>query len=709
MIQHQIILSTKVVEFALTDNEVIQALESWRNGLRRIWNICLARLNEFEQNSGQYIKAKERTNKYHQRSASCQLPIYYRKYYLNKQGSIVYGEKTDTFIYAPNSIIFEYEANYKNIQRNLVRQVVPSVDGKKGKTAQDWLKYAELSGEKIVITNSELLNQFGWDASEGSYYSCPIGVDYPCPLLKKIMLGHTQIFNPAFDKPMGLSVVTKEENLLNKEYQSMDDVPDFLQDKAVVKELSRIPSKYRYAIVKQISISYQEFLKSLWGKAKIKRGKPRFKKPNELPTSIINYNPDKKVKQIDGDYLCGVAYFRKIKLDGLAKRWRNYDGTIPVICVHAFVKRGGKWYIQLTGEFKSIVKDKQNKPYSTIACDLGIYRYFTCSGYFSRKLKGTDTIHNAVTNYFENPRWLRKNEAKLAEYQQRLSYKLTQQLILWLNHPEVTAVDIQSITRLSSENARSLKGCKSEASIIEKVGNTILQQMKRNLQKNRGYYEHILGKGKKIKFLEYQITRFHSKIAKNRRSFQHWLSFWIARNYDVFIAEDGLQSEKLKHKSNLKLDENKRAMRNNKKAKSGLSKSLSDGAFGQFLELCQEKLLANGKTFIRFACDGSKYKIFNHEYPNGKEFKLKKKHPTTQECPICGQKDKNLPYDKNQDPPHTCSNCGYTCGRDTRPAILMSCLLIDEGVITLESCSDMVRSAYLDRKAYGVNVPPKQK
>lgn len=693
--------SMRVVEFALTDKSVITTLESWRNGLRRIWNICLARLNEFEEYSGQYIKASDRTNKYHQRSASCKLPINYKTYYLDTNDCIVYSKTTDKRIFAPCSLIFDFEANYKQVKDKLVRQIVPSVNqDKKGKTTKQWLQYAELSGEKIVLTNSSLLNQFGWDATEGSYYSCPIGVDYPCPLLKKVMLGHTQIFNPAFDKPMGLSIVTKEENLLNKEYQSEAEIPSFLHDKAVIKELSRIPSKYRYAIAKQISISYQEYLKTLWGKNTVPRGKPRFKKYNELPTSIINYNPDKKGIQVDDDTLCGVAYFRKIQLKNLSTRWRNYDGTIPEICVHAFVKRANKWYLQLTGNFKSVVKDKQNKLYSTIACDLGVYRYFTCSGYFPRKLNDNGAIVTAMVNYFENPRWLRVNESELAKCQQDLANKLTQQLILWLNHPEISLADIKSLIRVGDDNAIALKQIKSEKEGIEKVGNTIWQQLKRALQKSTNY-EHILGKGKKIKFLERKITKLHNMIAKNRRSFQHWLSFWIARNYDVFIAEDGLQAEKLKLKSKVKLDENNRAIRNNKRAKSGLSKSLSDGAFGQFLQLCQEKLLANGKTFIRFACDGSKYKIFNHEYPKGKEFKLKGKHPTTQECPVCGHKDKNLPYDAEEDPKHTCSNCGYTCGRDTRPGVLMCCLLIDEDVITLESCSELVQLAYYKRKAWG--------
>lgn len=656
----------KVLEFALNDLNVINTLESWRNGLRRIWNIALAEIERFEEIRGSFVAEDEQGKKLNTYALCCKLPYQYKPYYFKKDGSIAKkGESGERYL-APFSQIFNPK-NYQYIKSELVKQVVPSYQEGKGKTAKEWLK----EDSSVVVTTSELLHHTGW--SSGHYYSCPIGVDAKPTVIKNT-------------KFQSLCPVSNNDNLALREYQSTDDFPLEYFGEKIPKELTRIPSVHRRGIIKSLATSYAEYQKTIFGKAIIARGKPQYKKYNELPSCITNEDT-KKGNQIEGDYLLSIPYFKKIHVKGLSRRWKNANGSIPSISVIKYVKRANRWYIQLTGEFEENIKDKQNKSFSVIACDLGIYRYATFSGQFPHD------GGRLQTNFINNPRWLRENEDKLAELQRALGNKLTNQLILWLNHPSVYQCHISEIIPISSERYEKLKLVKTEKDGVEVIGSSLWQRLKHNLNRVSNY-QQIVGTGKKIERLKQDITNLHAQIAKNRRNFQHWLSYWISRNYDVFIAEDGLQDEKLKLKAKMKLDDNGVATQNKANAKSGLSKSLADGAFGQFLQLTQDKMIANGKTFIRFACDGSSYKVFNHDHPKGiKQVFEDGKHPTTKECPICGHRETEMPFDADKDPQHQCSNCGYTCGRDTRPAILMCLLLIREGIISVDDCSDEVKQA----------------
>jgi predicted RNA-binding Zn-ribbon protein involved in translation (DUF1610 family) len=182
-----------------------------------------------------------------------------------------------------------------------------------------------------------------------------------------------------------------------------------------------------------------------------------------------------------------------------------------------------------------------------------------------------------------------------------------------------------------------------------------------------------------------------------RRSFAHRLSSWLVRNHTVFVCEDGLQKEQLRHRAGIKLDENDVAQKNNSGAKSGLTKSLSDAAHGQLMELCAQKFKEAGRTFIRYPARN-----------------------TTLECPICGT-------DNQMESNHTgqryhCSHCGWSeAGRDQKPGILMLMRLMQtadirllisgerykdktalhslikqhQGLITLEMVSNEVRDAII--------------
>jgi transposase len=667
-----ITLKTKVVEFKLTDKIVIATLEQWRQPLRRIWNIGLARLEEYDSTRGRGIPAPHRTYKQQQSAPKCDLPYAYKSYPLDKNGSIVpyYDKKTvvKEWIKVPYSNLLIESHNDILLAREKVQVVVPSVNqNKKGMTKDEWLNYADLTKEKIVVTTADNQRDWGWFHPEASFYSCPLPVDYACPLIKKEVFNQCQIFNSKFDAMMGLSLCIKEE---------------FLSNRHESEALLNVPYAYRSGTIRDLSRAWEQY------KKQDGRGKPKYRKYNELPDSISNQNPPKKNVKLDGDTLIGVPHFKRIEIKNISKRWRNNDGTIPVCCVIRFVKKANTWFIQLTGEFQQCRNLKEAK---IGAVDPGVYRYLTF-----------DTGKTV-----NNPYQWRLFEEKIATTQQQIAHKLTHQLFLFLSHPSVTVDNIRSIIRINKENADELLKCKNEEEISKIIGQRTLQQLKHKLT---GKFPDILGNGKKILGLQIKVKKLHRQLKNNRRSFAHKLSTWIAKHYEVFVCEDGLQDEGVKHRSNLKMNEDGQALSNKQSAKAGLTKSLSDMALGQFMQLTQDKMVETGRTFIRFDKAGKYATVYSAESPKGKKINFDSKNPTTKACVVCGHINDVPSNHPDSDPLYHCANCGHhQLGRDQKSAVLMLCLLAEFNIIDITQCSDIAQEIYRQRQDYKVTVLRRRK
>ena len=158
---------TKVVEFKITDRDVIKTLEEWREPCRRIWNIGLARLEEFDSNRGRGIPAPHRDYKQQQSAPKCDLPYSYKNYPLDKNGAIVpyYDKKTviKEWIKVPYSDLLTNSHDDILNAREKVQVVIPKAKGKKSEsmTTEEWLNYAQLTNEKIVVTTADNLKDWG--------------------------------------------------------------------------------------------------------------------------------------------------------------------------------------------------------------------------------------------------------------------------------------------------------------------------------------------------------------------------------------------------------------------------------------------------------------------------------------------------------------------------------------------------------------------
>jgi putative transposase len=340
---------------------------------------------------------------------------------------------------------------------------------------------------------------------------------------------------------------------------------------------------------------------------------------------VVHPNPKGVIIPDGKDTLKGVPELGQIKVPGLDKRWRNPDGSRPAIATFKICWCPSGWYVQLTGELERSQGLKNCN--QAIAGDPGLLNYITFDN-------GT---------HVENPRFWRKQEEKLGQLQQQLAHKRSHNLILWLNHPDRTIDDIRNVININPDDAQALLHVKTE-----QEGKQIVNQSRwSRLMFKRGE------ESKAIQQLVKRIKQQHESIKRMRRAFSHRLSTWLVRNHTVFVCEDGLQKEQLRHRAGIKLDENDVAQKNNKKAKAGLTKSLSDAAHGQLMELCAQKFKEAGRVFIRYPARN-----------------------TTLECPICGTDNQMEANHEGQ--LYHCSYCSWhEAGRDQKPGILMIMRLME--------------------------------
>lgn len=79
----------------------------------------------------------------------------------------------------------------------------------------------------------------------------------------------------------------------------------------------------------------------------------------------------------------------------------------------------------------------------------------------------------------------------------------------------------------------------------------------------------------------------HQKIARSRKDFQYKTAHKLVRTGKKFFFYEDLNLKGLIRRNKTKQDENGSYLKNGQSAKSGLNKSWSDGAFGQFFEILQ--------------------------------------------------------------------------------------------------------------------------
>lgn len=175
-----------------------------------------------------------------------------------------------------------------------------------------------------------------------------------------------------------------------------------------------------------------------------------------------------------------------------------------------------------------------------------------------------------------------------------------------------------------------------------------LKRLKKLQQQLSRKYRMNDGKTKNWEKLNKRVAKLHEKIARHRRSFNHWHSTNLINWFDVIFVEDYKPSNVYrKVKAKVKLDANGNPMttengiaiydKNNQKRKKGSNRSGHDIAIGQAIELLETKAKEHGKIVIRVPA-----------------------HGTTLYCANCGKEErKNLSQRI-----HKCSHCGYTVARD---------------------------------------------
>ena len=634
----------RTVEFplVLTNKQKLE-LEDICEKLKTIWNIALKRLLEFDEKT-HYSKADKNFN------PCCPINWEYRNYYLDENGCITDKKHSAEKI----TILFT----------RLIRdETVKSINGatpylKELKTPK--LRHGAIGNSKIldevgkpetVVTTTELANIQGVIPENGcSGFSCPI---YPSSNvtrhIKPVDVENWLLYQAPILKQPNAYGLSKAINNTNLDYHPLRE------------ELKLIPFDYRVGTSNSLAVSWGEYDKS---RKKISshglfRGQPKFKrKKDKIRTVIYGKSPKNTGKKNpegdplkdkirpsgkNDDILKGIPRLKEIKVLGLEKRWRDFYGNYPRMTNLRFVERPFGWTIQLTGYFW--INPKLRKSKGAITADVG--------------LQHAIIFDNG--KFIDNPRWYRGRKDRIAKIQRQISQKRTHRLILWLNHPERTVEDIKALANISEEDAKILLKTRSEQEGKALIGQKRWEQLKRK----------CLPDSNAIAQLEQKLRHQHFKISQARKAFWDRLSTWLVRNYEVFICEDGLQKEGLRHQAQAKYEQGE-AKPNQKKAKSGLTISLADLAPGMFMEQCERKFKEAERTFIRFPAKNS-----------------------TLECPICDSHnymEGNYPGQMYQ-----CHNCGYEENRDQKAAIYIAVKAWEKKKVAFDLLSEPSKNAVLGR------------
>jgi putative transposase len=146
------------------------------------------------------------------------------------------------------------------------------------------------------------------------------------------------------------------------------------------------------------------------------------------------------------------------------------------------------------------------------------------------------------------------------------------------------------------------------------------------------------------KILAVRIARLQGKVARSRKDWQFKLAYQLFEDCDVIFVED-LQLKNLIRRNKLKTDDAGKIAANGQAAKSGLNKSMTDAALGQFLnQVLPWVSFKLGKRVIKVD-------------PKG----------TSQHCHACLNK---VPKDLS-DRWHNCNHCGESLPRDVNSGKLI--------------------------------------
>jgi putative transposase len=100
------------------------------------------------------------------------------------------------------------------------------------------------------------------------------------------------------------------------------------------------------------------------------------------------------------------------------------------------------------------------------------------------------------------------------------------------------------------------------------------------------------------KILAIRIARIQAKVARSRQDWQFKMAHKLFEDCDVIFVED-LQLKNLIRRNKVKTDESGKITANGQAAKSGLNKSLTDAALGQFVKILEWVAFKLGKRVIK--------------------------------------------------------------------------------------------------------------
>lgn len=625
-------------------SEQIDHLDKCLEPLRQLWNVSLSELEEFD-----CAKVKDKVSgRYVDRSL---LPWDRRSVYVEGNRILSSGEvkqrsseinkavAVNGWEESPSGIIWCRDGKplkAKEVEGKIIRYFAPCSSILAGKSM--WLvnkaltvsTYTTVEGWKKagkgICTASDLTHVRGWQSEAGlTFYSCPVSF-------------HRREF---FFRTPNLTGKVEGSDSFSR-MAARETLAELIAMGRLDPAIMQVHSDYCYGVVKGLATAWGEYDKSRkgWSKSSVRRGKPRYKKMSDTYKTLSSGKSGGfSIKGKDLMQLPGVG---RAIVGGVSSRWPE---NAPMK-TFKITKRTGGYYLQITGEITKSLR--QLKTEKVAAVDPGLRSWLT--------FDDGRTV--------DNPRFYQKSEEKLAKLQQQLSAKLTQNLILWLNHPDRTIADILSRCRtLKEESAKAVLSAKTESAIAEIIGLSYLGKLKWSV-----------GVSKRTEALQKKISRLHEKVGNQRKHFIQKQSTWHVRKYGTLICEDGMQSPNLKAKAKPVVNEDKSGFKhNNASAKSGLSKSLSDTGYGLYLSLVEAKAKAAGKQLI--------------------------KHParfTTQQCPICDKKNKILLSETW----YQCPQCGFEANRDQKAAIAMVVAVYEKGAVAWEDLSESAKSAIGQRKQW---------
>ena len=546
-----------------------EKIEKWLQISKSVWNCGLSALENFETNYYYYKATNGSNDKVSGGYAPCcRLPWEYWSHFIDENKVIVSKDKGKSTIQVPCSKIYDDKSHW--YIRELKRVKVPQPAERK----ESW----------------------GWQNSEHGLvtgYSCPLSVDFSEPLISK----------PGLQQSGGLGQVIKGQNLAgHREF------------------ITEMPYKFRSGALAGLDTSWQEYTKSRAGVQNgAKKGRPRFKRKRDKIATLVHNNP-KGVIIPKGNTLIGVPGLTgkgsELKLKGLARRWRNPDGSIPEIAAFKICQYPSGFYVQLTGELVRGRRIKQTT--KSVGIDPGLDSFISLSN----------------GKQYGNPRYYRSSQIKLAELQQTLARKITHRLILWLNNPKRRHKDIKALINCSPDKAQKLCAIKTEAEGVALIGGLYWQRLKWNCQPLSNEQKKLQGK----------ISKLHEKIKRQRKGFNQKLSSEIVTNHQFISCENGLQSQNLRAQAKPQEDTEKGGYKKNRKAqKTGLAKSLSDAGHGDFIAQVEQKSARDGRIFLR---NPAAY--------------------TSQTCPVCLNKMAAMSDPKIK--LYECA-CSWKCHRDINAAV----------------------------------------